>query len=171
MTQQSPQASHSWGLVAVRRVAKASGAQLRIWLLQPLRAEMGIAMGELCRPAHFVSSFPFSEMQLGRPRHCVGSGASVWVSGSVAVRGLGSACASALTCAHMHVAWCVCVHVCTRACVRTGADEHAHLPSPGTVIPRPGTPQPLHPMCPPPLLLGAACAFRFISWGLCIIIS
>lgn len=169
MTQQSPQASHGWGLVAVRRVAKASGAQLRIWLLQPLRAEMGIAMGELCRPAHSVSSFPFSEMQLGRPRHCVGSGASVWVSGSAAVWGLGSACASVLICAHMHVAWCVCTHVCAQVQMNTLTSHLLEHSSPDLEMTVPGTPQPLHPMCPLPLLLGAACAFRFISGGLCII--
>lgn len=97
----------------------------------------------------------------------------VWVCGCL------GAGVSVRLCAHLraHARGMVCVHacvhtwhgVCAQVQMNTLTSHLLEHSSPDLEMTVPGTPQPLHPMCPLPLLLGAACAFRFISGGLCII--
>lgn len=60
-----------------------SGLSHELGLPWLLRTEMGIVVGKQHCLTHSVSSFSFSEMQLGRPRGGMGSGVSVcfWVCG------------------------------------------------------------------------------------------
>jgi hypothetical protein len=85
----------------------------------PSERRWEIAMGEQWPPeSHSISSFSFSEMQLGRPERCVGSGVHVCVSGSMGVRGL-----QVGQCMHAHMCHvcvcgvvCVCIHACANEC-------------------------------------------------------
>lgn len=88
-------------------------------------------MGEQRLPeSHSISSFSFSEMQLGRPEHHVGSAVHGCLAGAVGVLGLQvGEHLEACLCVHRHtgVAWSVLT------CVKCMFTTKPYLRSPGQV--------------------------------------
>lgn len=93
-------------------------------------------MGEQRLPeSHSISSFSFSEMQLGRPEHHVGSAMHGCLAGAVGVLGLqaGVHHLEARLCMHHHTgaAWSVCTCINARSHQSLTSGHLGRLPAKG----------------------------------------